>query len=151
MRVRIEQDDQLTTPEVVLRVPSRTSQTAELVAALQAAVTPQQLRLSQRGQHVSVPLTTILFCEAAGHQVTVHTADQMYTTREPLYKLAEQLPGQFVRASKSAILNSNQVASLTKSLTGNLVKFQQSHKQLYVSRRYYGDLKRVLERKGKLG
>lgn len=151
VRVRIEQDEKLTTPEVVLRVPPQTAGTAELVAALQAAVTPQQLTLSHRGRQVRVAIATILFCEAAGHQVTVHTADQLYTTREPLYQLAERLPDQFIRASKSAILNRDQVASLTRSLTGNLVKFQQSHKQLYVSRRYYGDVKRALERKGQLG
>lgn len=151
MRVRIEQDENLTTPEVVLRVPPQATETAELMAAIRAAVTPQQLTLSQRGRQVRVTLATVLFCEATGHQVTVHTADQCYTTREPLYQLAEQLPEQFIRASKSAILNRDQVASLTRSLTGNLVKFHQSHKQLYVSRRCYGDVKRALERKGQLG
>ena len=151
VRVRIEQDENLTTPEVVLRVPPQTAGTAELVAAIRAAVTPQTLMLSHRGRQVRVTLAAILFCEATGHQVTVHTANQLYTTREPLYQLAEQLPEQFIRASKSAILNRDQVASLSRSLTGNLVEFQQSHKQLYVSRRYYGDVKRALERKGQLG
>jgi DNA-binding LytR/AlgR family response regulator len=104
--------------------------------------------LRQRGQSFQVVVGDILFLEAADHQVMVHTADDVYVTRQPLYELADALPTTFQRASKSAILNRDQILSLTKSVTGNLVKFQKSHKQLYVSRRYYKALKEALEREG---
>lgn len=149
VRVRIEVDEDLTEPEVVLRVPAETAATSELAATLATVgESADRLTLSYRGRQERVAVADILFCESAGHQVMVHTATQQLTTRIPLYKLAANLPGQFQRASKSAILNCNQVASLSKSLTGNLVRFQNSHKQLYVSRRYYGGLKQALERKG---
>lgn len=148
MKIRVEVDEQLTMPEVVVRVPAQTAQTAELVAKLTATMQPDYLMVSYRGRQERVAVAAILFCESAGHQVMVHTATQVLTTREPLYKLADALPVTFMRASKSAILNRNQIASLSKSLTGNLVRFQQSHKQLYVSRRYYAALKRALEEKG---
>lgn len=149
VKVRVEVDPTLPAPEVVVRVPAETAETAALVKTLAAIGGPAaQLTVSLRGHQERVVVADILFCESAGHQVMIHTADRVLTTRVPLYKLATELPATFVRASKSAILNSEQVASLSKSLTGNLVRFQHSHKQLYVSRRYYGALKRVLERKG---
>lgn len=150
MKVRLEQDDQLTEPEVVLRVPkAQTAAVADLKRQLAALDDPtQQLAVRWQGSLVRVPVGTILFCEATGHRVMVHTAQETYATRGPLYQLADQLPSYFYRGSKSAVLNLHQVASLSKSLTGNLVTFQRSLKQLYVSRRYYGELKRALEGKG---
>jgi len=149
LKVRVEIDTKLAAPEVVVRVPAQTAATADLVAAIRAASgEADQLTVSYKGTQQRVAVADILFCEASGHQVVVHTATAALTTRVPLHKLATDLPATFLRASKSAILNGNQVASLSKSLTGNLVRFRQSHKQLYVSRRYYAALKQALARKG---
>ncbi|MCW3779539.1 LytTR family DNA-binding domain-containing protein [Levilactobacillus namurensis] len=148
MEVKVEIDSDLTAPSVVVRVPAQTATTAQLVAAIQAAVAPpQQLVVTQRGRRERIAVATILFCEATGHQVAIHTANRVVTTHVPLYQLAAELPATFVRASKSAVVNVQQIATLSKSLTGNLIQFQQSHKQLYVSRRYYGAVKHALERK----
>ncbi|MCT4487250.1 LytTR family DNA-binding domain-containing protein [Levilactobacillus parabrevis] len=148
MRIHVEVDPELSDSEVTIRVPARTAAVDQLVAAIHAADTTQQLTFSWHGENYRVNLTDILFFEASDHQVAVHTATAMYTTGQRLYELAADLPPQFMRISKSAILNRTQVFSLTRSVTGNLVKFQNSHKQLYVSRRYYQALKRALEEKG---
>lgn len=148
MKIHVEVDPELSDSEVTIRVPARTAAVDQLVAAVRAADTTQQLTFSWHGENYRVNLTDILFFEASDHQVAVHTATAIYTTRQRLYELAESLPAQFMRVSKSAILNRTQVFSLTRSVTGNLVKFQNSHKQLYVSRRYYQALKRALEEKG---
>lgn len=147
MKVQIKRDATLAEPELTLRVPVNLDP-APLVAQLHQLGVPDYLTLSQRGEQVRLAVTAILFCEATGHQVTVHTATAMYGTREPLYKLADQLPKTFLRVSKSAVVNLDLIASLYKSLTGNLIRFHQSHKQLYVSRRYYRPLKQALERRG---
>ncbi|WP_407887148.1 LytTR family DNA-binding domain-containing protein [Levilactobacillus sp. N40-8-2] len=148
MKIHVEVDPKLTNTEVTVRVPIQTAAVDQMVAAIRAADTTQQLTFSWHGENFRVNLTDILFFEASDHQVAVHTATAMYTTGQRLYELAENLPSQFMKVSKSAILNRTQVFSLTRSVTGNLVRFQNSHKQLYVSRRYYQALKRALEEKG---
>ncbi|WP_341779522.1 LytTR family DNA-binding domain-containing protein [Levilactobacillus sp. HBUAS70063] len=149
MKIHVEVDPTLSEPEVTIRVPARTPVVDQLVGAIQeVAAGNQQWTFSWHGESFRVNLTDILFFEASDHQVAVHTATARYTTTQRLYELAEALPPQFMRVSKSAILNRTQVFSLTRSVTGNLVKFQNSHKQLYVSRRYYQALKRALEEKG---
>lgn len=50
-----------------------------------------------------------------------------------------------MRVSKSTIINLDAVYTLTRSLTGNLIAFHESYKQVYVSRRYVKDTKRRLE------
>ena len=149
MKIHVVVDPQLTEPEVTVRVPARTSLVDQVVAAVEnVAAGDRQLTFSWHGERYRVNLVDILFFEANDHQVAVHTATAMYTTSQRLYELADSLPPQFMRVSKSAILNRAQVFSLEHSVTGNLVKFQNSHKQLYVSRRYYQALKRALEEKG---
>ncbi|AYM03750.1 LytTR family DNA-binding domain-containing protein [Levilactobacillus yiduensis] len=148
MKIHVEVDETASEPDVTIRAAANTD-VSQLVAALEAAsASAKRLTLRQRGQNYQVRVGSILFLEAADHQVMVHTADDVYVTRQPLYELADALPTTFQRVSKSAILNREQILSLTKSVTGNLVKFQKSHKQLYVSRRYYKALKEALEREG---
>ena len=58
------------------------------------------------------------------------------------------LPGFFMRVSKSTILNTDRVYSLTRNLTASsLVTFADSHKQVYVSRNYYKALVNKIKEK----
>ena len=52
-----------------------------------------------------------------------------------------------MRVSKSTILNLDQIYGLTHSLTNNLVEFQNTYKQVYVSRKYFKKLKEELDHK----
>jgi DNA-binding LytR/AlgR family response regulator len=65
-----------------------------------------------------------------------------------LYELEELLPGFFMRISKSAILNTNQVYAINRNLAASsVIEFRNTHKQVYVSRNYYKPLKNKLEEK----
>ena len=76
----------------------------------------------------------------------------MLETGYKLYQLEELLPNAFLRISKSAIVNLNQVYSITRNLTASsLVEFMHSHKRVYVSRNYYKMLvERLAEKRKKL-
>lgn len=151
MQVNIETDPDTSIPTVTLHVPVDYPETAALTAALKnLSIEAAKLTVSQRGQLVQLPLTSILFIEATGHQVAAHTLDNVYRVPKSLTAVGTGLPASFLRVSKSAIVNTKQVYSLTKTLTGNLIAFHHSPKQLYASRRYYRQLKISLEQKGLL-
>ena len=60
--------------------------------------------------------------ETAGNYVRVHARATEYRLREALVRLEEQLdPDQFVRISRSAIVNLDRVARLFPGLDGDLV------------------------------
>ncbi|MDQ7937226.1 LytTR family DNA-binding domain-containing protein [Lactiplantibacillus sp. WILCCON 0030] len=145
MTIKTEPD--LTTPALTLHLPVNYPGAEQLLAQLQnLSAQAATLTVSQAGHTVQLPLATILFFEAEGHQVRAHTCKTSYQTKRHLYELATQLPPNFLRVSKSAIVNTQAIYSLTKSLTGNLIEFNHTHKQLYASRRYYRDLKLTLEK-----
>ena len=51
--------------------------------------------------------------------------------------LEDILSGKFMRISKSTIVNLSHVYALTQSISGCSIQFANTHKQVYVSRRYY--------------
>lgn len=70
MQVNIETEPDTSIPTVTLHVPVDYPETAALTAALKnLSIEAATLTVSQRGQLVQLPLTSILFIEATGHQV----------------------------------------------------------------------------------
>ena len=90
----------------------------------------------------------ILFFETDSDGINAHTRDNIYQTKYKLYELEELLPGSFMRISKSAIVNTSHIYSISRNLTASsVVAFADTHKQVYVSRYYYKPLINKLEEK----
>lgn len=147
MKVRIEIDQTLTEPEIVIRAPASDAELRQLMQQLNVpdVPAPPVLTCYKGDTAYYLDLNDILFFETEDRQVNAHTADDIFEAKHRLYELENLLPGSFMRVSKSAILNVTNVFALTHSLSSNVVAFQRSHKQVYVSRRYYPVLKRRLE------
>ena len=148
MKIRIEMDDAFNEEEVIIRCRGITPE----VMALQQAITELskgtgQMTFYKGETEYYLPMESILFFETDGGSVNAHTVDNIYQTKYKLYELEELLPGYFMRVSKSAILNTKQIYSMTTDISTCVVQFQQSHKQLFVSRYYYKPLKEKLEEK----
>jgi len=92
------------------------------------------------------PLAAVLFFESSGDAIYAHTRDDDFQVRYRLYELEDQLPADFVRISKSCIVNTRQIYAIERNLTSSSqVHFMHSHKTVYVSRRYLGALKARME------
>ena len=149
MKIQIECDD--TIEETLVKIQCR--ELDDTVKRLQQVLTEvakenQQFVFYKGDTEFYLPLANILFFETDGGTIQVHTKDDIYQTNYKLYELEELLPGHFMRVSKSAILNTGQVYSITRNLSASsVVQFRNSHKQVYVSRMYYKPLKCKLEEK----
>ncbi|NLJ32015.1 MAG: LytTR family transcriptional regulator [Clostridiales bacterium] len=112
---------------------------------LEQASLSSKVTFYKENQEFYFPLDEVLFFETEGEHIYAHTANDAYRIRYRLYELETLLPGSFVRAAKSTIVNTEQVYSVTRSLTSSsLVQFFNSHKQVYVSRYYYREFRRRL-------
>ncbi len=99
----------------------------------------------KQNQEFYFPLDDVYFFETEGEHIYAHTLNDAYRIKYRLYELEQMLPKNFVRASKSTIVNIMQVYSITRNITtSSLVQFKNSHKQVYVSRYYYKDLRHRL-------
>ncbi len=153
MKVRIEIDESVTEEEVVIRCRNMD----ETILRIQSAVMEQNekghhMTLKEGGKEYYLPVEEILFFETERKLVYAHTREQVFEAEYKLYELEELLPGFFMRISKSAIVNLNQIYSIARNLTSSsIVEFTRSHKQVYVSRNYYKALtERLAEKRRKL-
>ena len=149
MKIRIEFDEQLSEEEVIIRCPSLTEQVQNIQKLLADINHPKdKIILSKNDTEYYLNLEDILFFETGIHGIEAHTTDDIFQSRYELYELEEQLPGYFMRISKSAILNTNKVYAINRNLAASsVIEFQHTHKQVYVYRNYYKPLKNKLEEK----
>ncbi|KRN93113.1 LytTR family DNA-binding domain-containing protein [Pediococcus stilesii] len=147
MKVRVEINQEFKDGEVIIRAPEYTSDIQEIKNLIERQnATQKVMAFYQDSTEFYLEVGDILFFETEDRQVLSHTGSDMYTTHSRLYELEEQLPVQFVRISKSCIVNVTKILALTKSLSNCLIQFQNTHKQVYASRRYYKPLQEKLKK-----
>lgn len=147
MRIRIEFDENLIEDEVIIRCKKLDDTIQKIQQSISDITFLEQKLCFWKGEkEYYLPIESILFYETSGNKVNAHTIDDIYEIKYRLYELEEMLPRQFMRISKSAILNIDKVFSIERSLTASsVIQFYKSHKQVYVSRLYYKELRNRLE------
>ena len=149
MKIKIEIDEGLPEDEVLIRCRGLTEQISDVQKAVSEVVNTSQKFVFYRGNtEYYLALDEILFFETDSDGINAHTRDNIYQTKYKLYELEELLPGSFMRISKSAIVNTSHIYSISRNLTASsVVAFADTHKQVYVSRYYYKPLINKLEEK----
>lgn len=150
MKIRIEVDETLETDEIIIRCRKLNEEVTRVQKAVDEAIGRQNRIIFYKGEaEYYFPLEEVLFFETDMDGISAHTIQDIYRIRYRLYELEELLPGYFLRISKSAILNTKKIFAIDRNLSSaSLVSFQGTHKQVYVSRRYYKPLKDRLEERG---
>lgn len=151
MKTRIEVDSNIKEEEIVIRCWTMSEEIQRLYETLSNITSKEHSLTFYKGTaEYYLSLEEILFFETEEKAVFAHTRDNMYQVKCRLYELEEILPGVFMRISKSTIINTNKVYSIQRNLTSSsLVEFQDTYKQVFVSRHYYKALKNKLEEKRK--
>ena len=149
MKIKIEIDEDLADEEIVIRCRSLNEDAISIQKRIADAVNSRmQLEVSKGEKEYYITIDEIFFVETDANGVVVHTAKDIYETKSRLYELEELLPGNFIRVSKSAILNTSKVRAIHKNITGaSEVEFAGSSKKVFVSRNYFKVLMTKLEEK----
>lgn len=143
MKIQFIRDESQSLDEITIRY----SHDSEIIEKLKAYVQEinkeySKIELYQKDTQYFVEVDKILFFETEDSRIMAHTKDDMYLSKYKLYELEELLPEQFIRVSKSTIVNAKHVYSIDKNMTSSsCIKFAGTHKYIYVSRRYYKDFK----------
>ena len=138
MKVRLEIDDSLKEDEIVIRTKEYTEELKQLISNFKSK---PSIQFFKQDTEYYLDLDAILFFESDNGTVYAHTVSDMFSTTQKLYELENILPNFFLRISKSTIVNIQRIYSLSHSVSSHLITFQNSHKQVYVSRMYYKVLK----------
>lgn len=101
---------------------------------------PERLlvRDAASGELVPLQVDDIVYIEAFGHEMEVHTRERSYRLTERLYKLLDMLgPERFLRISNSVIIAKDKISSIAPTLSMKFVLTMQNGKKVDVTRSYY--------------
>ena len=147
MKIRIEVIPEIGETEIVIQCREVDEAISKIQKAISDTTTRKQSFIFfKEEREYFFSLDEIVFFETADNQMHAHTGSDVFQVKYRLYELVEILPGNFMRVSKSTILNTDRIISITKNLaSANTVSFTETHKQVFVSRYYYRALKDKLE------
>lgn len=87
-------------------------------------------------QRYSISCEHILYIETIQELLFVHTDSKVYEAKKRLYEMEEILPKQFVRVSKSVIMNLKQVEHYSPLANGLMKATFYNGEETYISRKY---------------
>ena len=135
MKVTVEERPGLDQPEVIIRCPRLDERTARLIELLR--LSDARLTGEKDGETCILDGAEVLYIDTVDRGTFLYTADGVYQTRLRLYELEGQLTGwDFIRVSKSAIVNFGQVKSLRPDFGGRL-RLTMSNGEVVVANRQY--------------
>lgn len=87
----------------------------------------------------------VFYFESVDQKVFAYCQREVYQVKSKLYELLEELPGRdFIRVSKSSILNLNQIERLAPAFGGRYEALLKNGEKVIISRQYVGSLKEKL-------
>ena len=146
MKLKIEIDRDLP-KEIVIRTPEFDDECAAIQRAVEKAISSSG-EIALRGAHgeTFVPYSDLFFFEAGDDRIYAHTSSEVFVCQMRLAELEEMTPRTFCRASKSILVNTAKIRSITRSPTGvGEASFNGTDKKTYISRMYFKAVRDVIE------
>lgn len=127
----------------VHKVEKKVTQAIELLTSSNEAI--KHLLGRKEDKYYKVNVDEIFYIEAIDRKLFIYTKTETYEISEKLYALEEQLSNvNFIRISKSMLLNINKIHSFYAKLSGNLEALLTNKEKVTISRRYVANLKNKL-------
>lgn len=147
MKINIEYDSNIKETEITIKCNELNHKIKELQdLIIETYKKNTSITFYNNDKEYYISLNKILFFETTDNTINAHTTDNIYKVKYKLYELEEILPKKFIRISKSTIVNTHSIYSINHNIaSSSLIQFNNSHKQVYVSRFYYKNLKQRLD------
>lgn len=147
MKIQFLKDETQSSDEIIIKY-SEDSEIIDRLKKYSQEINKEycKIELYKNDVQYFVEVDKILFFETEDNKIMAHTKDDMFLSKYKLYELEELLPEQFLRVSKSTIVNTNHVYSIDRNVTSSsCITFAGTYKNIYVSRRYYKEFKNKVE------
>lgn len=144
LRVEIADCDEV---EVTVRCREINDEIRRIESSLRSSAEKgASLALTLGKDEYFVPYGEILFFESESGHTSAHTADRMYRSPYTLAELEALLPRTFTRASKSCVVNTALISSVSRNpVSASETSFFGTYKKTYISRMYYKAVREIIE------
>lgn len=97
-----------------------------------------------KNEQEKISCSTIYYLEYLERKVFIYTKENIFEIKSPLYKLQYTLPDNFIRISKTIIVNIHFLNKFSAKASGNIEALLSNGENLIVSRKYVSSLKNKL-------
>ncbi|MBQ2407043.1 MAG: LytTR family transcriptional regulator DNA-binding domain-containing protein [Lachnospiraceae bacterium] len=93
-----------------------------------------------------IPIMNIYYVEAVDNRVFLYCSKQIYETKRRLYEIEDILVEKnFLRVSKSVVLNLMKVKAIKPAMNGRFLAILLNDEEIIISRKYVSALKNKLK------
>jgi len=143
LKIHINEDVKVKETVITINCNSRDEEVDKIIAML--CMLDKKLTGTKEQQTYMIDPSTILYIDTVDKKTFFYTKIDVYETPLKLYELEEQLmASDFFRASKSLIINFNQIKSLKSDIDGRILVTMNNGEKLFVSRQYAITIKKKL-------
>jgi len=143
MDVEIEQVGRERKEQVLIRCHAVTEEVREIAAFVKSR--QGSLTGMRDSRQYEIAVSDIYYFESVDGKTFLYTKDQVYETSYRIYELESMLrPKNFLRVSKSMLLNLMKIRSIQSALNGRFAAVLLSGEEVIISRSYVKGLKAAL-------
>lgn len=145
MKVNLHISRDIDQPYADIHTNELTENVSKAINILESEDTNEMLAVKKGSDIALLEQNEIFMFRVEDKQVKVYTQNDEYVIKKPLYQVEDNLNGDFVRISKTTIINLKKVERVAPSLKGMMFIQLKNGLKDNISRKYLPDFKKALD------
>lgn len=140
MKIIIEDLQEGEEEQIIIKCHEITPELQRLISRLKA----QDVLIAYDGNEIyRISQSKVYYIESIDNKTFLYSKDKVFDSKQKLYELEDYLSGSdFLRVSKSIILNLSKIKSLSPALSGRFEALLDNGEKVIISRQFVSDLKK---------
>ncbi|WP_296790813.1 LytTR family DNA-binding domain-containing protein [uncultured Methanobrevibacter sp.] len=145
MKVNLFVSRDITEPHADIHTNELTGNVSKAISILESDESSDMIAVKKGSDIALLELSEIYMFRVEDKQVNVYTQNNSYVVKKALYQVEESLNGDFVRISKTTIVNLKKIKRVAPSLKGMMFIELKNGLKDNISRKYLPDFKQALD------
>lgn len=140
MKIKIELDERLSQDEMIIKCYEETEIIKDIIEYINGK--QYSITVYDEGHMYKILISDILYFDSVDSKTYVYLSDKVYSCDLKLYEIEEELSkNDFIRISKSCILNLSALMSVKRLLNGRLMAALKNGEEVVINRSYVKSFK----------
>ena len=145
MKVNLFVSRDIEEPHADIHTNELTDNVSKAISILESDESSDMVAVKKGSDIALLQMDEIFMFRVEDKQVKVYTENNEYLIKKPLYQVEETLSGDFVRISKTTIVNLKRIERVAPSLKGMMFIELKNGLKDNISRKYLPDFKQALD------
>ncbi len=145
MKVNLFVSRDIDEPYADIHTNELTDNVTKAISILESEDSPDMVAVKKGSDIALLEMEEIFMFRVEDKQVKVYTENKEYLIKKPLYQVEETLSGDFVRISKTTIVNLKKIERVAPSLKGMMFIELKNGLKDNISRKYLPSFKQALD------